>query len=190
MHVCKHKNSSRVSSTCLASFSLVWRTIVFNMLIAMSCFRPHSADDECYVWVVFAMYTYIALTHNVVCIVAQVSLQSFNDLSQVLRFLLAKSLNHTECFYLDGLRCLVIESCWVWVCRFMYAQVHLFTHLVILLKFCRRDHPSTTGHPLSCIAQFQLSVIMYCCIELHSAWGYLPGSMHCETLKSTRPTIT
>lgn len=60
-----------VSSTCLASFSLVWSTVVFRMSIYMSCLQPRSGDVEGCVWVVLDMHTSMILTHDVVEIIRQ-----------------------------------------------------------------------------------------------------------------------
>lgn len=93
-----------------------------------------------------------------------------------------RSLTLSVCF-LDGLRCLVINSCWVCVREVMHVQSHSSSHLVILLKLYRPDHPPTIKHPLRCIEQFQLSVIMYCSPELRKAWGYHPDSLHYAILE-------
>lgn len=91
---------------------------------------------------------------------------------------------------LDSLMCLIIESCWVCIYKVMYEQVHSLTHLVILLKFWRPDHPPIVRPSLSCIAQFHPLVNMYFCPELRKDWGCLQESVHCVILESTGPTVT
>jgi len=161
MLVCKHQKVILcVSSTCLASFSLVWPIVVFNMSISMSCLRPCFGDVEgsCMSCVRYVNIYTIALTHDVVSTVVQVLSWSSEGLSEVSHLcfspLDSPTVSHTKHMLYCGLRCLVVKSCWVCVRKVMYTQVHLPTHLAIFSKNLSTGPPSISWTSIQLLYAF------------------------------------
>ena len=154
----------------------------------MSCLWPSLVMLKICVWVVFAMYTSIALTHDVVSTAAQMSSQSSEGLSEVSHLLLSSldspAVSHTE----HMLSCWFKTSChqvMLSVCSqgqvYMSSLTHTLNHFVEDLS---------TRLLLSCTMQWKPLVTKYHCPELRKAWGYLPGSLHCVIMKLTWLTVT
>lgn len=130
MHVSKQKKViSCVSSTCLSFFSLVCPTVVFNMLIAMSCLRPCSGDVEglCLSCV---HYVNIYHTHRRCCkhyrtsviTVVWMSIQSV----VLVAFTIRQSRSQSHWAYVVFLVWGILSST---ECVFARSCIHEFTHL-------------------------------------------------------------
>jgi len=166
---------------------------LFNQLsssacwFSMSCLRPHFGDVECFVWVVNIYHTHTWCCKYYRASVIVVIRMTITSVVLVARN--CRSMTLSACC-LDGSRCLVVKSCWVCVHKVIHVRSHSFTHLFILSKPFQLEHPPTVGPPLRCTAQSQPSVIMYSYLELHKAWGCLPGNLHCAILESNQLTVT